>query len=216
MRQNLTSIVAIDRNGAIGCKNRLPWTIKSDMAFFRRTTMDNNVIMGRKTYESIGGCLKGRRNLVLSHNRKLLSSTDTCKLVNSLEEAMAYILRASEKETFVIGGAATYQEFSKFVDRYLVTIVEHTSHDADSFLSEEIRTEFGDWPSIEIAAFPADPGRDQFSFRIIEYSAPDAEERRELRKALAHQFITKDQRLPNSKRSNRQSSAVRDQAAFLF
>ena len=189
MRQNLTSIVAIDRRGAIGCKNRLPWSIKSDMAFFRRTTMDHTVIMGRKTYDSIGGPLKRRNNLVLSHNAVLFESTDGCVLVNSVEEALAK--SHQEQETFIVGGGATYTEFTHVVDRYLVTIVDHEADDADAFLAASIMAEFAAWPGQEMAQYAASPGQDEFAFRIMSYSAPDADERREMRKALANQHLEK-------------------------
>lgn len=191
MREHLTSIVAIDMQGAIGCNNRLPWSIKSDMAFFKKTTIGNTVIMGRKTYESIGGCLKGRTNLVLSHNAVLFPSTDTCRLVNSVDETLAKALSSSSEETFVIGGAATYSEFAPLVDRYLVTVVEHHASDADAFLADAIMDEFRAWPGEELGRFPAEPGRDEFPFRIIRYSAPDAAERAEQRKAIANRHLNK-------------------------
>jgi dihydrofolate reductase len=198
MHQHLTSIVAIDAQGAIGCKNRLPWSIKSDMAFFRATTLHNAVIMGRRTYESIGGCLRDRKNLVLSHSAVLFESTENCKLVNSVDEALAAASRVSDGETFVIGGAATYSEFAPYVDSYLVTVVEHHVEDADAFLEQDILAEFGSWPSEEIGRYPATPGRDQFAFRILRYSAPDAAERAEKREAIARSFLSKRKNQPRS------------------
>lgn len=216
MIEHLTSIVAIDKHGAIGCNNRLPWSIKSDMAFFRKTTMGNTVIMGRKTYESIGGCLKGRANLVLSHSYGLFSSTPTCTLVNSVEETMASALTNGGLDTFVIGGAATYSEFSQLVDRYLVTLVDHSAMDADAFLSQKIRQEFGGWQAEEIAHYPAEPGRDEFPFRIVSFMAPDALERRETRKALANQFLDKRLNQTQKKARHRAAPDKSAQAAFLF
>lgn len=215
MLQHLTSIVAIDRLGAIGCRNQLPWTIKSDMAFFRQTTMGHTVVMGRKTFESIGSCLKGRTNLVLSHNTVLFSSTDSCRLVNSVEETLAGALSLGE-DTYIIGGAATYTEFASLVDRYLITIVEHAAPDADAFLSQAIRDEFEGWPSEEIASHEAEPGRDDFPFRIMSYVAPDALERRELRKAQAHQYMTKRLNNPARKTTPPRKTKVSSQAAFSF
>lgn len=215
MYEHLTSIVAIDRQGAIGCKNRLPWSIKSDLAFFKRTTLNNIVIMGRKTYESIGGCLKGRTNLVLSHNTILFDSTETCKLVNSVDETLSETLSSKGKEVFVIGGAATYLEFAPLVDQYLVTIVDHHASDADAFLSDVIRNEFASWPAEQIGEFPAEPGRDEFAFRIIRYSAPDAAERAEQRKAIANRILSK--RLnQSSKSAYRRPPRESSQEAFSF
>src|SRR5436309_740216 len=120
-KSSLTSIVAIDKNGAIGCRNTLPWRLKSDLAFFRQTTNGNAVIMGRKTYDSIGCCLPNRKNIVLSHSYDLFHSTPDCQLAHSIEEALARAGNSPSREAFVIGGAATYAQFANLIDRYLVT-----------------------------------------------------------------------------------------------
>lgn len=216
MRHHLTSIVAIDRNGAIGCKNELPWTIKSDMAFFKRTTMGNVVIMGRKTYESIGGPLKGRQNLVLSHNTLLFEPREGCDLVNSVDEALAVALIAKCKNAFVIGGAATYSEFAPFVDRYLVTFVDHVAPGGDAFLAPSIREMLSEWDAREIAAQPPVPGQDEFGFRIVEFSAPDAEERQQERAAIADRFLEKRLNQKPRKGGSRSARETATQTAFLF
>ena len=216
MHDHLTSIVAIDRRGAIGCKNRLPWSIKSDMAFFRKTTMANTVIMGRKTYDSIGGGLNGRRNLVLSRNFDLFTSSDTCRLVNSVDEALANAAAAGGGETFVIGGAATYLEFSGLVDRYLVTMVDHLAADADTFLDDTILAEIDGWAREEVIAFPATAGRDEFAFRIVALTAPDAAVRRELRQARAEKHLGKRLNMAASRPRPKRQALTSSQAAFSF
>lgn len=216
MRQHLTSIVAIDRNGAIGCKNELPWTIKSDMAFFRKTTMGNVVIMGRKTYQSIGSPLKGRLNLVLSHNSVLFPSTDQCRLVNSVGEALADASAAKHEESFVIGGAATYVEFAPIVDRYLVTFVDHIAPDGDAFLAQSIRDMLPEWKAREIAALPAVPGQDEFAFRIVEFVAPDEDARRQQRNETVEAILDKRLNAKSRKAGTRSAQASAAQEAFFF
>jgi dihydrofolate reductase len=163
----LTSIVAIDRNGAIGCRNALPWKLKTDMAFFKSTTMNHSVLMGRKTFDSIGKKpLPNRKNIVLSHNGLLFDSTVDCCLALSVPESLAIATQSRSREIYVIGGAATYSEFAPLVDRYLVTVVDHIAEDADSFLAEEIRREFEGWDSVEIASYAPTPGQDQYGFNI--------------------------------------------------
>ena len=216
MIEHLTSIVAIDRRGAIGCKNHLPWSIKNDMKFFRRTTTGHTVVMGRKTYDSIGGCLTNRRNLVLSHTFGLFASSDDCKPVNSLEETMAEAVNIGDTETYVIGGAATYSVFAPFVDRYLVTQVDHVAEDADAFLSPELLGEFKGWQAEEVANYPALEGVDQFGFRIMQFDAPDAFERRELRKAMAHQWLGSNAKTKSGPARARSASLKAAQAAFSF
>lgn len=216
MRHHLTSIVAIDRNGAIGCKNELPWTIKSDMAFFRKTTTGNVVIMGRKTYQSIGTPLKGRLNLVLSHNSVLFPSTDNCHLVNSVEEALADAFAAKHEDAFVIGGAATYSEFSPLVDRYLVTFVDHVAPDGDAFLSQSIRDMLPSWEAREIASYPAVSGQDEFAFRIVEFLAPDADVRRRRRENMVSSILDKRLNTKAPKSGTRSAQTASTQEAFLF
>jgi dihydrofolate reductase len=184
MREHLTSIVAIDQNGGIGCQNRLPWALKSDMAFFRRTTMAQTVIMGRKTYESIGGCLPGRNNLILTRKASLYSSEPTCIFTPSITDALVESYDFGCDETFVIGGSATYLEFAELVDRYIVTFVDFVSQDADAFLSNSIRSEWSAWDCEEIASYPSSAGRDQFSFKILAFTAPNAKQRSVQRKNM--------------------------------
>ena len=214
MRHHLTSIVAIDTHGAIGCKNHLPWTIKSDLAFFRRTTLGHSIIMGRKTYDSVGGGLKGRTNLVLSHNTVLFKSNETCKHVGSVCEALATIRR--DENAFVVGGAATYIEFSRYVDRYLVTVVEHEAADADAFLSADILRDLKNWSVSEIGKFPAVSGKDEFPFTILEFLAPDAEMRRLRRDRIVGEYLEK---IPNQrvrKRSGPRHLNEIEQSTFAF
>jgi dihydrofolate reductase len=194
---SLTSIVAIDKNGAIGCQNALPWRLKSDLAFFRRTTTDNTVIMGRKTYESIGCCLPNRKNVVLSHGEGLFTPTPNCSLVHSIDEALIRAHEYRSSKTFVIGGAATYAQFSHLIDKYLVTIVDHEAQDADAFLAPEILEDLSNWKGKEIASFPATPDRDDFGFRVLELIAPDIEARQAERSAIVTRY---------SARNNKQAS----------
>lgn len=177
MAIRLTSIVAIDRNGAIGCRNALPWRLKSDLAFFRSSTVEQTVIMGRKTYESIGGALPKRKNIVLSHNAVLHDSTDDCWWARSVDEALEKAERNRSQEVFVVGGAATYLEFAGLVDRYLVTLVDFAAPDADAYLDQAIMGDLKSWDSREIATYPIFEGRDDHPFRIVELAAPNPEER---------------------------------------
>jgi dihydrofolate reductase len=184
----LTSIVAIDVKGAIGCRNALPWSLKSDMAFFRRQTTGNAVIMGRKTYESIGGPLPKRQNIVLSHNNVLFNDTPECKLALSVNEALFQATECKVNEVFVIGGAQTYAQFSELVERYLVTVVRHEAHDADAFLNTTILTNFADWGGQLLESFPSSDGRDQYAFDIFEMTPPNVEERRDMQASAIERY----------------------------
>ncbi|WP_454722144.1 MULTISPECIES: dihydrofolate reductase [Cupriavidus] len=116
----LTLIVAKARNNVIGRDNALPWRLPEDLAHFKRTTMGAPIIMGRKTWESIGRPLPGRRNIVVSRNRTL--HIDGCDVAGSLEEAQRLCVGAAQ--VFLIGGAQLYAEALPSADRLVVTEID--------------------------------------------------------------------------------------------
>src|SRR5437868_13393993 len=109
----LTLIVAKARNGVIGRDNALPWRLPEDLAHFKRTTMGAPIIMGRKTWDSIGRPLPGRRNIVVSRNPALRIAG--CDVASSLEEALR--LCVGEEQVLLIGGAQLYAEALPSADR---------------------------------------------------------------------------------------------------
>ena len=206
--KTLTSIVAVSRKGAIGCKNQLPWRLKTDLNFFRRTTSNNVVILGRMTYESIGKCLPDRTNLVLSHNAVLFQATADCSVVCSIEEALYSAARFRTKETFVIGGASTYEQFAPLVDRYLITVVEKDVPDADAFLSEAVFGDPDNWVKETIAEFPAVPGMDEVPFAIYEWVAKDSGQRQLRRQAILDNFAQKNHLAKTAPRQPRHAKSA--------
>jgi len=119
----LTLIVARARNGVIGRDNQLPWRLPEDLAFFKRTTMGAPIIMGRKTHESIGRPLPGRRNLVVT--RDASKTFEGCETVGSLEEALLRCSVDGIEEAFLIGGAQLYASGIKLARRLIVTEIDH-------------------------------------------------------------------------------------------
>lgn len=114
-------IVAIAQNGTIGDKNALLWHIKEDMRFFRTTTSGHAVIMGRKTFESLGSRpLPKRTNIVITRAERTFEGALTA---HSLEEAIK--LAGEDEEIFIIGGAQIYREALAVADRMYITHVEH-------------------------------------------------------------------------------------------
>lgn len=116
----LTLVVARARNGVIGRDNTLPWRLPEDLAHFKRTTMGAPVVMGRKTWDSIGRPLPGRRNIVVSRNAGL--RLDGAETVTSLEDALR--LCVGVPEVFLIGGAQLYAEALPSADRLIVTEID--------------------------------------------------------------------------------------------
>ena len=126
----ISIIVAIAKNGVIGDKNSLLWHISEDLRFFKRTTSGHPVIMGRKTYESLGRPLPNRENVVIS---RTIDSIEGCRVVRSLEEAIA--LFPAEEEVFIIGGAQIYALALEVADRFYLTRVGHEYEGDTSFPS---------------------------------------------------------------------------------
>lgn len=123
-------IVAIADNNAIGRNNGLLWHISEDLRFFKRTTLGSPVIMGRKTFESIGRALPGRVNIVVSRG---FSTGEEVEVVNSLEDAFAVAEDTNLEKCFVIGGGQIYAQALDFADRLVVTHVHTVIEDADTF-----------------------------------------------------------------------------------
>ncbi|MGE5666174.1 MAG: dihydrofolate reductase [Betaproteobacteria bacterium] len=116
----LTLIVARARNGVIGRDNQLPWRLPEDLAHFKRTTMGRPIVMGRKTWESIGRPLPGRRSLVVSRDPHY--TAPGAEVVRSLDEALTRT--AAEPEVFVIGGAQLYAAAAPRAQRLVLTQID--------------------------------------------------------------------------------------------
>lgn len=123
-------IVAIADNNAIGKDNALLWHISEDLKFFKRTTMGCPVIMGRKTFESIGRPLPKRLNVVIT--RSGFDAPDEVAVVGSVDQAYSLVGEESQR-CFVIGGGQIYAQAISHVDRLVVTHVHTVIEDADTF-----------------------------------------------------------------------------------
>ena len=113
-------IAAVARNGVIGADDALPWHLPEDFAFFKRTTMGHPLVMGRRTFDSIGRVLPGRRSIVITRQRDWRHAD--VEVAHSLVEALA--LAGPADEVFVAGGGQVYAEAMPWAHRILVTEVE--------------------------------------------------------------------------------------------
>ncbi len=128
----LSIIVSIAENNAIGINNQLPWHLPEDLKFFKETTMGKPIIMGRKTFESIGKKLPGRLNIVVSSNRNTILP-DGVLLCNSLKEGINISQKNSSDEVFVIGGQQLFTEALTIASRLYVTRVHTVIPEANVF-----------------------------------------------------------------------------------
>jgi dihydrofolate reductase len=124
---HLTLIVAMDAQRGIGIDNRLPWRLPEDLAHFKRLTSGHPIIMGRKTFDSIGRPLPNRRNIVITRNREWRH--DGVEASASLQEAIAL---AGDAPAFIIGGAQVFAESMDLAARMEVTEIAHT-FECDTF-----------------------------------------------------------------------------------
>lgn len=159
-------VVAIAANGVIGVDGGLPWRLSSDLKRFKRDTMGKPIIMGRKTWESIGKPLPGRENIVVTRTKGYVAAGAHC--VSSLSEAVSLALKliaeqALEAEICVIGGGQLYREAIDIADRLYVTHV---------FLEPEGDTRFPDiapqdWQPVHRESFSADEKDDAETLYVI-------------------------------------------------
>ena len=146
---NIILIAAMDSSGVIGNKNNIPWHIPEEMLHFKETTMGHAVIMGRKTYESIGSKLPGRENYILSSNPDF--TAQDCTVTTTLDEAIR-CCRHQEK-VFIIGGRTIYQLGYEYADTILLSVI-HKSYTGDTYFPEIPKEQFQLTAAKEISAEP--------------------------------------------------------------
>ncbi|MGP4065277.1 dihydrofolate reductase [Oceanobacillus sp. M65] len=134
----ISLLLAMDRNNLIGRNNDLPWHLPKDLRFFKEKTLGNTIIMGRKTFESIGFPLPKRENIVITSSSELekevtcISSVDTIKEWNKMNP---------EKEYFVIGGGRLFEQVLPFADRMYITLIDE-AFQGDTYFPE---ISYEDW-----------------------------------------------------------------------
>ncbi|MDM8565430.1 dihydrofolate reductase [Candidatus Halobeggiatoa sp. HSG11] len=127
----LTICVAMDENGLIGKNNTLPWHLPADLKHFRAITMGKPIVMGHRTYKSIGHPLNGRTNIVISRNQNLTIAG--CQVLNSLDAVLK--LSQSYTETVVIGGMTIYKILLPYVQKMYITKI-HAKFDGDTYFPD--------------------------------------------------------------------------------
>ncbi|MDR0658336.1 MAG: dihydrofolate reductase [Mediterranea sp.] len=153
-------IVAAAENNVIGGNNQLLWRLPNDLKRFKSITTGHTVIMGRKTYDSMGRALPNRRNIIISRDAGL--KIEGCETANSLESALQSA--ADEKEVFVIGGEQIYKQAWDKADRLYLTRV-HTEKEGDTFIPE-IRAD--QWTEESRDSHPADE-KHPYAYSFIAY-----------------------------------------------
>ena len=145
----LSAIVAMAENRVIGKNNQLPWHLPADLNHFKAITSGHPILMGRKTYESIGKPLPNRTNIIITRDNGYLAPG--CVVVTSIEAALQQASAENSDEMFIIGGAEVYRQLWPHIQRIYLTLV-HQEFEGDAFFPELNRNE---WKQIHYETYPA-------------------------------------------------------------
>ena len=129
----ITAIVAVDTKGAMGVENRLLCHLPDDLKFFKEKTLGKTVVMGRRTYESIGKPLPNRNNIILTRQDNY--EVDKCIISHSIPECMDALkaTKQGNEEVFIIGGASIFEQTISYWDKIIITVIDHEFKEADAF-----------------------------------------------------------------------------------
>jgi dihydrofolate reductase len=151
-------IVAVATNRVIGRANgEMPWHVKEDFQHFKKTTMNYPIIMGRKSFESLGKPLKGRENIVVTRNADLNYDFDDVKIVHSLDEAIAHCKLLNKEKIFITGGGEIYKQSISIADEM---IISHMKFEAEG----EVK-----FPEIDMNEWYIDSRDNRDQFEIVTY-----------------------------------------------
>ena len=158
---NLSVIAAIADNNVIGGNNRLLWRLPNDLKRFKKITMGNIIIMGRKTFISLpGGALPGRTNIVLTRDKNFMP--DNCIITGSIDETLDKC--NSNKENIIIGGGTVYDQFIEYANKLYITKV-HGSFDGDTYFPH---IDLSKWKLTLQEDHPADE-KHKYPYSFMEY-----------------------------------------------
>jgi len=150
MAMRISLIVAMDQNNGIGYQNQMAWHLPAELKRFRSLTMGHHLIMGRKTFESIGKPLPGRTTIVVTRNQAYRS--EDCFIAHSITDALDLAKAQGENEVFICGGNVIYQETLGVADRLYLTRI-HAKFQTDIFFSE---FDVSLWQEISTENHPSD------------------------------------------------------------
>ncbi len=156
----ITIIAAIAKNNALGKNNKMIWHLPADLKRFKRVTKDHCVIMGRKTFESLGKPLPKRTNIIITRKKKY--DAEGCIVVNSLKKAIK--ASAEDENPYILGGAQIYKQAIKFVDKLDLTFV-HNEFEADTFFPE---IDLKIWKEISRENFKADE-KNKYDYSFVTF-----------------------------------------------
>jgi dihydrofolate reductase len=163
---DISIIVAVAENGVIGKDNQLLWRLSEDLKLFKKRTTNHVIIMGRKTYDSIGKPLPNRLNIVISRSKDL--EIEGCLVANSLEKAIEIAKNDSDKEeVFIIGGEKIYTLAEKLATKLYLTKVNATL-EGDAFFNLK---PYENWTTVSSFSYQKDE-KNEYDFEVLEMVKP--------------------------------------------
>lgn len=166
----VSAIVAVAKNRVIGQNNKIPWYLSSDLKYFKKTTLNHHIIMGRKSFQSIGRPLPKRTNIIVT--RDPFFAANDCLVAHTIEEALGIAYDHGESEAFIIGGGQIYAQSADLWDRLYLTEVDCTP-EGDVFFPE---LDWSQWQLVSSEPYPADVKNDHaYTFKVFERQLPEEE-----------------------------------------
>lgn len=156
----ITIIAAIANNNALGKDNQLIWHLPADLKRFKKVTLNHHIIMGRKTFESLGKPLPNRTTIIITRNKEY--KQEGCIVVNSLVEAIK--AAKDDENPYILGGAEIYKQALSIADKLDLTFVHH-SFDADAFFPE---IDFNKWIETSREDFKSDE-KNKYDYSFVTY-----------------------------------------------
>jgi len=156
----ITIIAAIANNNALGKDNQLIWHLPADLKRFKKVTLGHHIIMGRKTFESLGKPLPNRTTIIITRNKEY--KQEGCIVVNSLVEAIK--AAKDDENPYILGGAEIYKQALSIADKLDLTFVHH-SFDADAFFPE---IDFNNWIETSREDFKSDE-KNKYDYSFVTY-----------------------------------------------
>lgn len=167
----ISAIVAVAKNRVIGRDNNIPWYLPEDLKYFKKTTLHHHIIMGRKSFQSIGRPLPKRTNIVVTRDPYFAATG--CLVAHSVEEALGLAYDNGETEAFIIGGGEIYSRSSDHWDCLYLTEVD-CEPDGDIFFPD---IDWSEWRLLSSDPYPADAKNEHaFTFKVYERLPADEEE----------------------------------------
>ncbi len=160
----VSAIAAISKNGVIGKDNEVPWYLPADIQFFKNTTLNHHVIMGRKTLDSIINPLPKRINIILT--RDAFFTISNAIVAHTIEEALGIAENNGEEETFILGGAEIYKLSMPYLDKLYLTEVDTEVPDGDTFFPE---VDWSEWQLVSQSPHaPNEKNEFAYNFKIYQ------------------------------------------------